>query len=87
MLLNIAPQLSTVLVIHVKIYFCKAATRLVFRLFAELLPDQVPPEDRGGHQDPVEGHAEHRHPVVERGATVWTWQPLTAVMILRSGLR
>ena len=74
--------LSTALVIHVKVYFSEAATRLVVSLFAELFPHQVPPEHRGGHQDPVEGHAEHRHPVVEGGAAVRTGQPLTAVMIV-----
>ena len=77
--------LSTALVIHVKVYFSKAAISLVVSLFAELFPHQVPPEDRGGDQDPVEGHAEHRHPVVEGGAAVRTGQPLSTVMIVRSG--
>ena len=77
------------LVIHVKVYFSKAATRLVVSLFPELFPDQVPPQHRGGHQDPVEGHAEHRHPVVEGGAAVRTGEPVTSVMIMiiRSGGR
>ena len=70
-----------VLVVHVKVYFSKAANRLVVSLFAELFPDQVPPQHRGDHQDPVEGHAEHRHPVVEGGAAVRTGQPLTSAMI------
>ena len=73
------------LVIHVKVNLSKTAHRLVARLFAEVFPDQVPPEHRGAHQDPVEGHAEHRHPVVEGGATMRTGQPLATEMILRLG--
>ena len=55
--------------------------------FAELFPDQVPPQHRGDDQDPVEGHAEHRHPVVEGGAAVRPGQPVAAVKVIRSDWR